>query len=120
MPPRYDDPNSFLDMLNEAEVSITGPPLEAYELDGEDDGEEVEDGTACHQDAVEEIDEEVFDVEKGKKKRVVSYTKIKDTCLVRVWLQVYIDAVHDTDQTGKQYWPQRSTTPIDPYKAGGL
>jgi hypothetical protein len=33
-------------MLNEAEASITEPPLDAYELDGEDDGEEVKDGAA--------------------------------------------------------------------------
>nr|XP_051211648.1 uncharacterized protein LOC127329148 [Lolium perenne] len=104
IPPRYYVPNSFGDMLNEDEVSTTELPLDAYELDSEDDGEEVEDGTAYNQDMVEEIDEEVFDAAKGKKKRVVNNIEIKDTCFVRVWSQVSIDAVHDTDQTGKRYW----------------
>jgi hypothetical protein len=90
--------------INEAEVSITKPPLDSYELDGEDDGEEVDDGDSYDQEALEEIDEEVFDAAKGKKKRVVNNIEIKDTCFVRVWSQVSIDAVHDTDQTGKRYW----------------
>jgi hypothetical protein len=37
MPLRYnanDVPNSFMDMLNEAKVSITESPLDAYEVDG--------------------------------------------------------------------------------------
>jgi hypothetical protein len=36
-PPRYNGnnvPNSFTDMLNEAKVSITESPLDAYEVDG--------------------------------------------------------------------------------------
>jgi hypothetical protein len=68
MPPRYDGQSSFVDMLNEAKVSITEHPLDAYELDDEDDGEEFDNGVAYGQDAVEDIDEEAFDEAKGKKR----------------------------------------------------
>jgi hypothetical protein len=46
IPLRYDEhnvPNLFTYNLNDAEVSITEPPLDSYELDGEDVGEEVDD-----------------------------------------------------------------------------
>jgi hypothetical protein len=86
-------------MLNEAELSITEPPLDAYALYGEGDGIEVEEGASYGQDIMEKIDTVT-----GKKKITLNYTKIEDNCLVRAWSQVSIDAVHDIDQIRKRCW----------------
>jgi hypothetical protein len=56
-------------------------------------------------DELEEIEEEVFDLSQpNNKKRMANYTEIEDTCLVRAWSGVTIDAVTGSDQTGKRYW----------------
>jgi hypothetical protein len=97
-----------VELLNECEVYISEPPLDAYDLDG--DGEEIEDGEEVEgagegADDLEEIEEEVFDAsQSSRKKRAVNYTEIEDTCLVRAWSQMSIDAVASNDQTGKRYW----------------
>jgi hypothetical protein len=91
-----------VDLLNANEVDISLEPLDSYN-DGEDmeeDDEEGEDG----EDEYEEIEEEVFDLCEPKRKRTANYTKIKDTCLVRAWSQVTVDAVTGSYQTGKHYW----------------
>jgi hypothetical protein len=92
--------------LNDNSVDIGEMPLGSFddkvggdEVEGE--GEEIEEGD----EDVEEIEEGVFDASQGKKRpRTVNYTEIEDTCLVRAWEQVSLDAVAGNDQTGKRYW----------------
>ena len=36
--------------------------------------------------------------------RTANYTEVEDVLLVKAWSQVGVDAVTDTDQTGKRYW----------------
>jgi hypothetical protein len=92
--------------LNDHSVDIGETPLGSFddEVEGgevEGEGEEIEEGD----EDVEEIEEGVFDASQGKKRpRTVNYTEIEDTCLVRAWEQVSLDAVAGTDQTGKRYW----------------
>jgi len=84
-------------LLTENEVDI-GQQMQFGDGDDEVDDAEVE---------LEEIEEEVFDEAQDKttrKKQAVNYTEIEDTCLVRAWSQVCVDAVTGTDQTGKRYW----------------
>jgi hypothetical protein len=71
----------------------------------EEDGDD-EEGGEDGDDELEEIEEEVFDLSQPtkKKKRTTNYTEIEDTCLVRAWSSVTIDAVTESDQTGNRYW----------------
>jgi hypothetical protein len=81
---------------------------------------------------VEEIDEEVFDATKGKKKRVVNYIKIKDTFFVgrkvpsmRSTTLTKLGSITDiglkkSSFTSCLMLQYRSIAPIDPYKAGGM
>ena len=93
-----------MDMLNEVEVNIEAPSLDAYDLDGEDDdvGDDDEDAGDDDED-VAEIDEGVFESTQGegKKKRAGNYTEIEDVLLIKAWSKVGMDACTGTDQTGK-------------------
>jgi hypothetical protein len=67
--------------------------LERYDIDSSSlgsfgDGEDVE-------------DDDVKESQLSRKKRMRNYSVIEDTCLVRVWSHVSINAVTRGDQTDK-------------------
>ena len=89
-----------MDLLNENEVNIEDSVDPFYDV--VDDADE-ELGDEKGDDDVTEIDEGVFEAE-GKKKRSSNYTEVEDVTLICAWARVGLDAVTDTDQTGKRYW----------------
>ena len=92
-----------MNLLNDSAVNVEDDidPVRD-EVDG-DEYEENEDADEELDDDVTEIDEVVFEAG-GKKKRAGNYTKVEDVTLIRAWGKVGLDAVTDTDQTGKRYW----------------
>jgi hypothetical protein len=76
-------------------------------LEGDEFGEEEEDVSSDEEDDLEEIEEGVFDGEvakvKGRAIRSDNYTEFEDVILIRAWEAVSMDAVTDTDQTGRRY-----------------
>jgi hypothetical protein len=70
MPQVYDKANPhdvlplFMETLNDSSVNITEPPIVAYDIEGgskeDEDVEEMEDGDAYGQDALEEVDDAAF------------------------------------------------------------
>jgi glycerol-3-phosphate O-acyltransferase len=83
------------------------PPIAEYNIEdnGCEEDKDVEDVDAYTQDALEEVDVAAVGEEvKDRKTRVINCSEVEDTCLVRAWSQVSMDAVHGTDQTGKHYW----------------
>ena len=78
-----------MDMLNEVDVNIEGPSLDAYDLDGEDEDVGDEE-TGDDDEDVTEIDEGVFESTQGegKKKRGQlhgSRRRPLDQSLVQSW-----------------------------------
>lgn len=111
-------------MLDEVNIG----PLAPFDIgiggDGEEDADEGEEGDDGEED---EGDEGVVEVEadgKKKKRRASNYTEIEDATFCRAWAAVGMDAISDTDQTGKRYWQRienkfhklmpRVCHPIDP------
>ncbi|XBJ23406.1 hypothetical protein VPH35_001570 [Triticum aestivum] len=70
-------------LLEDAKVNIGSPPLASFDF-------HVEEPTAGG----------------GARRpiRTANYTEVEDVLLVKAWSQVGVDAVTDTDQTGKRYW----------------
>ncbi|EMS65488.1 hypothetical protein TRIUR3_29829 [Triticum urartu] len=93
---------SYRASLDDAEVNIGSPPLASFDFHVEEPaGEEEEED-----EDVTEIGEEVFEAGGGARRpiRTTNYTEVEDVLLVKAWLQVGLDAVIGTDQTGKRYW----------------
>jgi hypothetical protein len=100
-------------MLDEVNINPL-PPFDAGmggdEADGGEEGEEGDEGEE------DEGDDGVVEVEADgnrKKRRANNYTEIEDATLCRACAAVGMDAVSDTDQTGKCYCNASMTSSIN-------
>jgi hypothetical protein len=50
------------------------------------------------------VDDDVEEYQSSRKRRTENYSVIEDTCLVREWSHVSIDAAIESDETGNLYW----------------
>jgi hypothetical protein len=111
--PSLDDvPKSYVDILNYASVNIDSPQRADYKhytddmedgLDDDEFGEEEADGE--EEGGVQEIEEGAFEgavvKAKGKMARTGNYTEFEDVVLIKAWEGVSMDALTNTDTSGK-------------------
>ncbi|KAM0845331.1 hypothetical protein ACQ4PT_056451 [Festuca glaucescens] len=105
---------SYVDILNYASVNIDSPPLGDYGHYADDMEDGLEDDEFGEEEAydeeeggVQEIEEGAFEgaVVKAKRKtaRTGNYSEFEDVILIKAWEGVSMDALTDTDTSERTY-----------------